>query len=196
MFYSIFPEKDATLYEISSSQNTGLDEILELKNTQAVAAGATVPYNSRIALKFDVTAISASMAGASPDIPSNAKFYLRLYTTKAEELPLSYSLETYPISQSWEMGTGRYYNFPKTTDGTSWKYRDGQLANNQWATASFAAGSTGGSQTDTGGGTWWTVSGSAQQEFNYSETDLNLDVTTIVKNWMTGSISSGGGIPN
>ena len=91
MFYSIFPDKDATLYEISSSQNTGLDEILELKNTQALAAGSTVPYNSRILLKFDVTALSASMAGASPDIPSTAKFYLRLYTTKAEELPLSYS---------------------------------------------------------------------------------------------------------
>ena len=123
MFYSIFPEKDATLYEISSSQNTGLDEILELKNTQATAAGATVPYNSRILLKFDVTAVSQSIVDG--DINSNAKFYLRLYTTKAEELPLSYSLETFPVSQSWEMGTGRYYNFPKTTEGTSWKYRDG-----------------------------------------------------------------------
>ena len=40
MFYSIFPEKDATLYEVSSSQNTGLDEVLELQNTQAQAAGA------------------------------------------------------------------------------------------------------------------------------------------------------------
>ena len=194
MFYSIFPEKDATLYEISSSQNTGLDEILELKNTQALSAGSPVPYNSRILLKFDVTAISQSIVDG--DINSNAKFYLRLYTTKAEELPLSYSLETFPVSQSWEMGTGRYYNFPKTTEGTSWKYRDGQLASNQWTTESFAAGSTGGSVTENGGGTWWTVSGSAQQEFNYSETDLHLDVTTIVKNWMTGSVSVGGGIPN
>ena len=76
MFYSIFPDKDATLYEISSSQNTGLDEILELKNTQAVAGGATVPYNSRILLKFDVTAVSQSIVDG--DINSNAKFYLRL----------------------------------------------------------------------------------------------------------------------
>ena len=196
MFYSIFPEKDATLYEVSSSQNTGLDEILELQNTQVLYGGIGVAFNSRILLKFDITAISKSMAGNTPEIPSAAKFYLRLYTTKAEELPLSYSVETYPVSQSWEMGTGRYYNFPKTTEGTSWKFRDGQLASNQWATESFAAGSTGGSQTENGGGTWWTVSGSAQQEFNYSETDVHMDVTTIVKNWITGSISAGGGIPN
>ena len=52
MFYSIFPEKDATLYEVSSSQNTGLDEVLELQNTQAQAAGATVPYNSRILMTY------------------------------------------------------------------------------------------------------------------------------------------------
>ena len=94
------------------------------------------------------------------------------------------------------MGTGRYYNFPKTTDGASWKYRDNMLASNQQATESFAAGTSGGSVTENGGGTWWTESGSAQQEFNYSETDLHLDVTTIVKNWMTGSVSVGGGIPN
>ena len=194
MFYSIFPEKDATLYEVSSSQNTGLDEVLELQNTQAQAAGATVPYNSRILMQFDVSTVSKSIADG--DINSNAKFYLRLYTTKVEEIPLSYSLETYPVSQSWQMGTGRYYNFPKTTDGVSWKYRNGQLDSAQWATASFAAGTTGGSATDNGGATWWTVSGSATQDFNYAETDVKLDVTAIVKNWMTGSIQAGGGIPN
>ena len=187
MFYSIFPDKDATLYEVSESQNTGLDEVLELQNTVVTAAGSSVAYNSRILLQFNIGAVSASMAGASPEIPSTAKFYLRLYTTKAEEIPISYSLETFPVNESWQMGTGRYYNFPKTTDGTSWKYRDGQAAGTQWVTSSFAAGVDGGSATVGGGATWWTVSGSAQQEFNYSETDLNLDVTTIVKNWMTGS---------
>ena len=185
MFYSIFPDKDATLYEVSESQNTGLDEILELQNTIAIAQGTSVPYNSRIFVNFDITAVSKSIVDG--EINSNAKFYLRLYTTKAEEIPISYSLETYPISQSWEMGTGRYYNFPKTTEGVSWKYRDGQKAGNAWTTSSFAAGTTGGSVTVDGGGTWYTVSGSAQQDFNYSETDVNLDVTTIVKNWMTGS---------
>ena len=39
MFYSIFPDKDATIYEISSSQNTGLDEVLELQNTVTTAVG-------------------------------------------------------------------------------------------------------------------------------------------------------------
>ena len=94
MHYFEYATIDTTLYEVSSSQNTGLDEVLELKNTQAQAAGATVPYNSRILMQFDVSAVSKSISDG--DINSNAKFYLRLYTTKVEEIPLSYSLETYP----------------------------------------------------------------------------------------------------
>ena len=189
MFYSIFPDKDATMYEVSESLNTGLDEILELSNFVTDNAGALVAYNSRILLKFNVTNISESMSGASPEISSEAKFYLRLSTTKAEEIPISYSLETYPVSESWEMGTGRYYNFPKTTDGVSWAFRDGKTADSTWTSASadFATDTTGGSVAVNGGGTWWTAMGSAQQEFSYSETDVNMDVTTIVKNWMTGS---------
>ena len=98
---------------------------------------------------------------------------MNLYDAKPEALATSQSLFAYPISQSWEMGSGYKGANPKIEDGASWKYRDGQLASNQWATESFAAGTTGGSQTENGGGTWWTVSGSAQQEFNYSETDVN-----------------------
>ena len=126
MFYSIFPDKDATLYEVSESQNTGLDEVLELQNTVASVAGSNVSYNSRILIQFNVGAVSKSISDG--EINSNAKFYLRLYTTTAEEIPISYSLETFPVNESWQMGAGRYYNFPKTTDGTSWKYRDGKSA--------------------------------------------------------------------
>ena len=31
MHYFIFPDADTTLYSVSSSQNTGLDEILEVQ---------------------------------------------------------------------------------------------------------------------------------------------------------------------
>jgi hypothetical protein len=112
VFYSIFPDKDSTMYELTESLNTGLDEILEVSNYVTDLDGTLVSYNSRILLQFNITEISKSMAGATPEIPSTAKFYLRLSTTKAEEIPISYSLETYPVSESWEMGTGRYYNFP------------------------------------------------------------------------------------
>ena len=47
MIIHIFPEKDATLYEVSASMNTGIDQALELEK---VVTKAETPkkFNSRI----------------------------------------------------------------------------------------------------------------------------------------------------
>ena len=37
MNYFIFPETDTTLYQTSGSQNTGLDEILEVTKTMSTS---------------------------------------------------------------------------------------------------------------------------------------------------------------
>ena len=47
--YKIFPEKDATLYSISPSENTGLDEILELSTIY----DNQVTYASRPVIQFN-----------------------------------------------------------------------------------------------------------------------------------------------
>ena len=58
MIYSIYPLYDTTIYERSSSMNTGLDSILELSH----AATATQSiYNSRILMKFDVSEIEQAV---------------------------------------------------------------------------------------------------------------------------------------
>ena len=48
-------------------------------------------------------------------------------------------LKVYPVSGSWNMGTGKYYNSPQTTDGVSWTYRNysGSVAEGatKWATS-------------------------------------------------------------
>ena len=53
MHFFIFPERDATLYQASGSQNTGLDEILEIRKDVSTA-GTTVNV-SRALVQFDMT---------------------------------------------------------------------------------------------------------------------------------------------
>ena len=52
MHYFTFADKDTTLYQASSSMNTGLDEILEIKKDVS-DTGASVNV-SRILIKFDL----------------------------------------------------------------------------------------------------------------------------------------------
>ena len=59
MNYFIYPDADTTIYQASSSQNTGLDEILEVRK-DLNDAGSN-PKVSRTLIKFDINEISQSM---------------------------------------------------------------------------------------------------------------------------------------
>ena len=196
MIYGIYPLSDATIYEASESTtpglsnpsiiNTGLDAVLDISKT---FDGAENPYNSRALLKFDLAAISQSISAGQV---TNPKFYLSLYTTEAEEIPVNYTLYAYAVSQSWNMGTGRYVNTPPTTDGVSWKFRlNSTNTGSAWLTASFAAGSTGSFASNGGGGTWYTAY-QATQSFSYQTTDVRMDVTNIVRAWLSSSVVNDG----
>jgi hypothetical protein len=75
---------------------------------------------SRTLLKFDVTSISSSISKGDIVDP---KFILRLNVLEQQELPFEYSVYAYPISQSWEMGDGRYAEAGSQL-GASWNYRN------------------------------------------------------------------------
>lgn len=133
MIYRIYGEKDTTIYELNArkTQNTGLDEVLEVtkffdEDTETIHTG-----NSRILTKFDLSEISASIV--SGDIPTNAVYQLNLTSTEANEVLTEYELEVYPISQSWAEGSGQFFNSPIGTDGCSWQRRDSQ---NLWDVSS------------------------------------------------------------
>ena len=63
MHYFEYAEKDSTLYSRSGSQNTGIDEILEV--TKDTSAAGVVQGVSRILIKFDTTYISSSISSDS-----------------------------------------------------------------------------------------------------------------------------------
>jgi hypothetical protein len=187
MVLRYYPTKDATLYEDYSERNTGLDAILEINK---IVVGSS-SYNSRAVIDFDYASISASIVSLGYN-PNNFTYNLKLFVSDANEIPTDYSLYCHPLSNDWSMGVGRYGNSPQTTDGVSWAYRRSSLdLATSWQTASFTAGTTGSWTTTAGGGNWYTGS-VASQSFSYTTADLNIDVTNIIRQVQSGSISFNG----
>ncbi len=181
MIKTVYNTKDATIYERFSKLNTGLDAIL---NVQKVEVDGN-QYNSRVLIQFDTTELSSSMAGKN-----NPRAVLRLKATEAYEVPTNYTIYAYPISGSWNMGTGRYGNLPTGSDGATWVYRlNSSDTTSQWQTGSYAvAGVTGSWATNPGGGNWrehvnFTQS-LASQSFSNQTADIEMDVTSIVARWI------------
>ncbi|KKK51816.1 hypothetical protein LCGC14_3111160, partial [marine sediment metagenome] len=143
-------------------------------------------------MQFDLDDFSASLATGELS-GSDMKYYLNLYTDEAIEIPVTYSVYVYPISQSWEMGDGKRADIPETTTGVSWTLRDGVTISGVTGSAwdSGSAGGPGGAAYFSGTlaeSTKW----EASQSFKYQTTDLHIDVTNIVEGWFSGSISNFG----
>lgn len=209
MIYSIFANRDATIYERQYTMNTGIDPLLELSH-ETPGSGSSI-YNSRILLKFDVSDIESRVNANK--ISQNAKYYLALVTADIREIPQEYTVYAYPLSSSWTNGTGKFVNLPYTTDGVSWRYRTSKKTGTEWdippgvqsyewdsisqtwvdanilfGTNYLSANVTSSYFTQEGGGTWWDYNNlECTQSFSFQSTDLYIDVTKIVKKWITGS---------
>jgi len=184
MIQAIYSEKDATIYEQYPTLNTGIDQILEL---QKVAIGSST-YNSRILVKFNTDAIVSELGGSVAT--GSARYFLKLYTTEPTEIPVDYTLYAYPVSGSWNMGSGRYSNFPTSSDGVSWNYRlNSTNVGSAWLTSSYTPiGVTGSWTTNPGGANWrehvnYTES-IASESYSYQATDVEMDVTDLVIRWL------------
>ena len=129
---------------------------------------------------------------------------LKNYAAVVTNLNSTSYLKVYPVSQSWDMGTGRFGNSPVTTNGCSWSDK---IEGQNWTNGTFNDLTTGSySQnqgTTNGGGTWYTGSITtkmitASQTFTYADSiDLDVDVTFTVDVWFSQSNGIGiADIPN
>lgn len=170
---------DASIYLQQPDQNAGRDEILEVGKLYY----GTIKDIYRTVIKFDVSNLETG---------SGWKAYLNLKAANSEEIPLQYTIYANAVSQSWTMGTGTKFD-NITTDGVSWKYRNGV---DKWVsydttggTAVYTSNTTGSANAE--GGVWY-LSGSASQSFNYESDDVRMDVTDMVNIWLSGSVSNNG----
>ena len=180
MHHFIFPSQDTwvssgsntTTGESFKDQNFGRDQILEVKKEFFNNA---FDHPTRALVNFsgtEFTELSKSISDGT--ISSDAKYYLRLYEAEGNaEMTEEYTLAIQPISQSWTEGTGKFSDNPKNTNGCSWENRSNPIGGTAvtWANA---------------GVTVLTVSQS-EQSFSNQSPDVNVDVTDMMKMWLSGS---------
>ena len=182
--YKIFPSKDATLYSEYPYMNTGLDEMIEIRNIKSSLSSNNAV--SRYVSYYDQSTINYIFDNLIKE--NNYQINLRNFVATAEGINQSSIIEIFPLASSWTNGTGYYLDSPQTQDGVSWLYNTN---NTQWSTSSFGEYTTASFiDSNRGGGVWYTGSSNPNlilpvtQSFNVRvEKDLNADVTNIVNQW-------------
>jgi hypothetical protein len=169
---------DASIYLQQPEQNAGRDEILEVGK---LYYGSTMDI-ARTLIKFNTTQVSQSIV---ENIGTGSySVFLNLKSANSEEIPLEYTLYANAISGSWKMGTGTKFD-NITSDGVSWYYLNGS---SKWQdiSGSYPAQTDTSSILNGGGGLWYSAS-MASQSFSNEPDDIRMDVTNIVKLWISGS---------
>jgi hypothetical protein len=192
--YKIFPEKDAFIWSEQQTQNMGRDEILEVStyNDPSIVNNNIneIPSVTRALVKFPTSQINQVIDLVDQDnafTQLTASF--QLFLANASNLPQTYTLLCNAVSESWEMGTGRLADRPRTTNGVSWTYAQSSASGDVWQTSSFQANVTASDNGIQRGGCNWFILPSSSQTFTYtSDKDTNFDVTQIVKYWHSHSI--------
>lgn len=113
MIYLVTASKDASVYELTPSKNTGLDEILTISKAYTSVDESDI---ARSYIQFDVSSLPSYVTASST--------ILSLHLTQPSELPLNFSIYAYPVTASWDMGVGTW---PETinTDGINWSSQPG-----------------------------------------------------------------------
>jgi hypothetical protein len=155
----LIPTKDATIYQAFPSNNSGFDEILEIGkvvDTTLVEPNYT-GSSARSLLYFNLPTTASVSTGS--------KYLLNLKLANASNVLRNQTLVVYQISQSWDEGSGFFYeNVKNSNDGATWN----QLGSyTSWSRA---------------GGTFLTASVSASTSLNtYPLEDIRIDVTSILQ---------------
>jgi hypothetical protein len=195
--YKIFPIKDASLYSFYPYMNTGIDSIIETGNLNLNFD--PVPQVFRFLVKFDQSEIESVI---DDKVSGSFSADFKTYIAQAQGIVEETTIELYPVSGSWNNGTGTYLDSPLTTNGVSWRARtfSGSGGTN-WLTGGYPTYVTGSySGSFLGGGNWFTGSDdpnnidlTPSQTFSQrSRKDLKINVTDIVNIWYSSSNSIGG----
>ena len=191
--YKLFPTKDATIYSRYPARNTGLDSIIEASVDKDAKLSRYLIQFSQDEINTLVDNTISSSYGTSGSF-ENIKVNLKNYIVNVSNLNTDTTLQIYPISGSWNMGTGRFNDTPETDNGCSWAFRS-YSGSNAWLTREFVANSTGSWGDTPGGGNWYYQSALGlnivqSQSYNYtSDKDLGVNVTDTFKTWYSQSKS-------
>jgi hypothetical protein len=181
--YKIFPNLDATIYSAYPTQNTGLDEILEVsvKNSEKPTTSDDIRRSIVQFANSDINKLWTISGTGS----YNYDTYLRLYLANAENLSSEYTLQFNQCDVTWVMGTGKFADDPITTNGVCWYTTSSYSSSltNNWPNSSYY---------NTAGGGSWNLA-TVSQSFTYKDNkDINVSVKSYFNNWKNSNSSNHG----
>ena len=159
----------------ATGSNMGLADVSEVYSIYG-RESTTSSELSRIISSFDVSSISGDRTAGTIPATDKVKFYLRLYNAETSKtVPKDFKLVVEAVSRAWTEGDGLDLE----------NYKDLGVSN--WISASQ--------------GVAWTAPGgdyhatpTFEQTFETGLEDLEIDITTLVEEWITGA--GGGGKTN
>ncbi len=187
-FFRIFPTIDNWITDSSpdarastraTGSNHGGSPTLRVFSIKDAIGSGSIEL-ARTLLKFNTVELSGKVFVEGVIPSASVSYRLKVFNyihgeTNAE----SFDLFVFPLSRSWDEGKG--------VDDDN--YRDFGYSN--WMSASSTtAWSVSGSDFLTSG------YGSASAHFDLGSEDLDVDITSVVNNWLTASAGQAGGIPN
>ena len=182
-FYRVFPLGDtwitnrsgkSVLHEFSGS-NHGRSPALNVYSLEPETFSGSVDL-ARILLQFNVTELSGKIYDEQIISSSSVSYFLRMFDMKhGDTIPESYDLFVYPMSRSFDFGNG--------IDDDN--HRDDGVANWDQATSTT-------NWTTTGSDFLTTEYGSGSQHFDQGQEDLEMNITDIMVNWLTGTLNENG----
>ena len=154
-----------------TGSNMGQSDILEVFYISAQQS-VTSKEKARILLDFPIDEVSSDRSLGLIPASGSVSFYLKMTNAKhSTTLPRDYKLSIHAVSGSWEEGSGldmeSYTDLTYNKTGSNWVNREGETA---W---------------DNEGGDYYTDSSSSfEASFVVGDEDLEVDVTTLVEQWI------------
>jgi hypothetical protein len=170
-----------------TGSNMGQADILEVFSIYGQVSSSTGLSNekSRVIIQFDTTTAATDRTAGRIPQSGGVSWYLKLYNAKhSQTLPRNYTLEVLAVSASWEEGLGldmegytdltygvKGSNWLTSSTTVSWKKPHPNSADDQQG-GSFHASPT------------------YNTTFDVGTEDLEVDVTTLVEDWLSSAVTS------
>jgi len=170
---------EANLVTRGTGSNMGASDILEVFSIYGQANSSSVE-KTRFLIEFPMAGIQSDRTIGTLPASGNVEFYLNLYNAKHPfTLPSDYTLNVLAVSASWQEGVGldmeNYTDLTYDQLGSNWIKRSGSTS---WSTQ---------------GGDYHAAP-VFSASFPVGNENLEIEVTSLVEEWLTGS--AGGGKDN
>lgn len=169
----LFPSQDTSIVR-GIKVDMGRDEVLEL----GMSSKDDKSYPSRILMQFDQRQVRSALKSVQAGVKITAT--LHLTTTLVQNLPIYYTVEVYPLLESWEEGVNRIHDIliPKDNidlnTGATWELR---TKDQKW---------------EEPGGKYDRSNICTQGFGTQSPNSLDVDVSEIVNRWVAEEIPNHG----